>query len=196
MSLKGDRILTQNEPEGGERMLGIDHQHAGWRKLSLGRSERFWKQAKKLSSTENGGRRCMVNHANLQQQRYGEQGKKVRGVLRRFVAKMTGRSRAQTTRLVGRYLKHSEVKESSARRRRFASRFTRADIELLAKVDEAHETLSSPATKRILVRECEQYKHAAYERLATISVAHIYNLRRRRHYRECWLSYTPHGQCR
>ena len=36
----------------------------------------------------------------------------------------------------------------------------------------------------------EQYKHAAYERLATISVAHIYNLRRRRHYRERRLSYT------
>ena len=161
-------------------------------KLSLGQIEAFLEASQEVEF--HGKRRREVYEwitRTLRRQRYGEQGKKVRGVLRRFVAKMTGRSRAQTTRLVGRYLKHSEVKKSSARRRRFPSRFTRADIELLAKVDEAHETLSGPATKRILVRECEQYKHAAYERLATISVAHIYNLRRRRHYRECWLGFTP-----
>lgn len=126
----------------------------------------------------------------LRRQGYRKQGKKVRGLLRRFVAKMTGRSRAQTTRLVGRYLKHSEVKESNSRRRRFPSRFTRADIELLAQVDEAHERLSGPATKRILEREFQHHKDAGYERLSSISVSHIYNLRQRRHYRECWMSYT------
>ena len=89
----------------------------------------------------------------LRQQSYRRQGKVVRGLLRRYVERMTGRSRAQVTRLVGRYLKHSEVKEASYRRHRFQSRFTAADIELLAKVDEAHETLSGPATKKILERE-------------------------------------------
>jgi transposase InsO family protein len=127
----------------------------------------------------------------LRQQGYRAQGKVVRGLLRRYVAKMTGRSRAQVTRLLGQYLKHSEVKESSHRRHRFQSRFTRADLELLAKVDEAHETLSGPATKKILEREWKLYQHAEYERLATISVAHIYNLRKRRRYRECRTHYTP-----
>jgi transposase InsO family protein len=126
----------------------------------------------------------------LRQQGYRTQGKVVRGLLRRYVAKMTGRSRAQVTRLIGQYLKHSEVKESSHRRHRFESRFTRADLELLARVDEAHETLSGPATKKILEREYEIYQHVAYERLATISVAHIYNLRKRRRYRECCMNYT------
>jgi transposase InsO family protein len=126
----------------------------------------------------------------LRQQGYRTQGKVVRGLLRRYVAKMTGRSRAQVTRLIGRYLKHSEVKESSHRRHRFQSRFTRADLELLAKVDEAHETMSGPATRKILEREWEIYTHAEYQRLATISVAHIYNLRKRRRYRECRLNYT------
>jgi hypothetical protein len=126
----------------------------------------------------------------LRRQGYREQGKKMRGLLRRFVAKMTGRSRAQTTRLVGRYLEHSEVKECSCRRRCFPSRFTRADIELLARVDEAHETLSGPATKKILEREFQQYQEAEYERLSSISVAHIYPLRKRRQYRDCWMSYT------
>jgi len=126
----------------------------------------------------------------LRQQSYRTQGKVVRGLLRRYVAKMTGRSRAQVTRLIGRYLEHSEVKESSHRQHRFPRRFTPADLELLAKVDEAHETMSGPATKKILEREWKIYRHAEYERLATISVAHIYNLRRRPRYRQRRLNYT------
>jgi len=126
----------------------------------------------------------------LRQQSYRTQGKVVRGLLRRYVAKMTGRSRAQVTRLIGRYMEHSEVKESNHRHHRFQSRFTQADLELLANVDEAHETMSGPATKKILEREWKLYRHAEYQRLATISVAHIYNLRKRRRYRECRMDYT------
>jgi hypothetical protein len=55
---------------------------------------------------------------------------------------MTGLSRTQLTRLVAQ--EHSEVQEAHYQRHRFASHFTRGDIELLAKVDEAHETLSGP----------------------------------------------------
>jgi transposase len=126
----------------------------------------------------------------LRQQSYRTQGKVVRGLLRRYVAKMTGRSRAQVTRLISRYMEHSEVKESNHRHHRFQSRFTQADLELLANVDEAHETMSGPATKKILEREWKLYRHAEYQRLATISVAHIYNLRKRRRYRECRMDYT------
>jgi len=55
------------------------------------------------------------------------------------------------------------------RRRRFTQLYTRADIELLASVDEAHEMLSGPATRRILEREFQVYKRPEYARLATIS---------------------------
>lgn len=128
-------------------------------KLSLEQIEAFLEASQEVQ-LEGKQRREVYEwiRRTLRRQRYREQSKKVRGLLRRFVAKMTGRSRAQATRLVGRYLKHSEVKECSSRRRCFPSRFTRADIELLAKVDEAHETLSGPATKRILEREFQQYK--------------------------------------
>jgi transposase InsO family protein len=126
----------------------------------------------------------------LRVQEYRKHGKKMRGLVKRYVEKITGRSRTQVTLLVARYIEHSEVKVASYRRHRFQSRFTRADMELLAEVDEAHETLSGPATRKILEREFVQYKQAAYERLATISVAHIYNLRRRPRYRERRLNYT------
>ncbi|MSV29996.1 MAG: hypothetical protein EXQ52_14810 [Bryobacterales bacterium] len=82
----------------------------------------------------------------LQRQQYREQGKGTRGLLRRYVGKMTGSSRTQMTRLVAQYMEQDEVKEAVNQRRRFASRYTRGDIELLAKVDEGHETLAGPAT--------------------------------------------------
>ena len=56
-------------------------------------------------------------------------------------------------------------------------------------VDEAHETLSGPATQKILYREFHDYGDPRYERLAAISVAHIYNLRRSRTYRERRVQY-------
>jgi transposase InsO family protein len=76
------------------------------------------------------------------------------------------------------------------RRHRFPQRYTRADIELLTTVDEAHETLSGPATRRILQREYQDYGKPEYQRLASISVAHLYNLRHHQRYRERRLNYT------
>jgi len=46
-----------------------------------------------------------------------------------------------------------------------------------AGVDRAHERLSGPATRRIMQREYEQYGKKEYQRLAQISVSHLYNLR-------------------
>ena len=76
------------------------------------------------------------------------------------------------------------------RRHSFARRYTRADLELLATVDEAQENLSGPATRRILERECRHYGKVEYERLASISVAPVYNLRRQPRYRERRLRYN------
>ena len=126
----------------------------------------------------------------LVQQEYARQGKSARGLVRRYIEKMTGLSRAQTTRLIARYAASGRVEPTVYRRRRFPERFTRTDIELLASVDEAHETLSGPATRRILEREVQLYGRQQYARLATISVAHLYNLRRSQRYRERRLNYT------
>jgi hypothetical protein len=63
---------------------------------------------------------------------------------------MTGLGRAQITRLVTMYQSGEEVKPRGYRRQRVARRYTREDIALLAAVDEAHEVLSGPATRKIL----------------------------------------------
>ena len=120
----------------------------------------------------------------LCQQEYARQGRRARGLLRRYIGKMTGLSRAQLTRLVGGYVATGRVRVKTSRRHRFPSRYTRADIELLAQVDEAHETLSGPATRRILQREFREYGKPEFRRLAAISNGHLYNLRHTPRYRQ------------
>src|SRR6266700_2985560 len=126
----------------------------------------------------------------LGRQEYHQQSRQARGLLRTYLAKMTGLSRAQVTRLIARYRKSGSLQPAPYRRHRFPQRYTRADLELLATVDEAHENLSGPATRRILEREYRQYGKPEYKRLSTISVAHLYNLRQRPRYRGRRLSYT------
>ena len=120
----------------------------------------------------------------LCQQEYVRQGRRARGLLRRYIGKMTGLSRAQLTRLVGRYVATGQVGKKATRRHRFPRHYTSADIELLARVDEAHESLSGPATRRILQREFQEYGKAEFQRLAAISNGHLYNLRRNPRYRQ------------
>ena len=60
-----------------------------------------------------------------------------------------------------------------------------------ASVDEAHEALSGPATQKILQREFHDFGDQRYERLAQISVAHLYRLRQSRAYRELRVVYQP-----
>ena len=86
----------------------------------------------------------------LRQQRYQELKRRSRGLVRRYLEKFTGLSRAQMTRLITMYLEGEPVKPKAYRRRRFPKRYSKQDIELLATVDEAHETLSGPATCKIL----------------------------------------------
>ena len=123
-----------------------------------------------------------VEHV-LGAQSYADLGKKERGVVREYVEKVTGMSAAQTTRLIRRFLDEGVVKAAPYQRHRFRARYTVEDSGLLAEVDRAHERLSGPATRRIFQRECEQYGNQQYERLAKISVAHLYNLRRSGRYR-------------
>lgn len=130
-------------------------------------------------------------NGTLRQQRYEELERGGRGLVRQYVQKMTGLSRAQATRLIGQYLEGEEVKPKRYRRRRFPTRYRRADIELLASVDEAHETLSGPATQKLLQRALHDFGDRRYQRLAQLSVAHLYRLRRSRVYRKRRVDYQP-----
>ncbi len=59
----------------------------------------------------------------------------------------------------------------------FARRYTVEDIRLLAATDERHETPCGPAVKKLCEQAYVVFGQVEYERLATISVSHLYNLR-------------------
>jgi transposase InsO family protein len=139
------------------------------------------------------GRRGLYGWVNqiLRQQDYGRLKRRGKGLVRQYVAKMTGLSRAQVARLIRCYQQGNEVKPRVYQRHRFTQRYTGTDIELLAVVDEAHETLSGPATQKILMREWYEFKDARYQRLARLSVAQLYRLRKRAAYRHRRVAYQP-----
>lgn len=120
----------------------------------------------------------------LSEQKYQVLGKSERGLVRGYITRMTGLSRSQMTRLVGQYVETGNIVEKVYSRQRFPSVYTQVDVELLATVDEAHETLSGPGTQKILYREYYEYRNIEFERLAGISVGHIYNLRKTGAYRK------------
>src|SRR5579864_1356523 len=127
----------------------------------------------------------------LREQDYPSLGRAGRGLVRQYVGKMTGLSRAQVTRLIRIYSQKGAVKAQPYQRNRFAARYTAADIGLLAYVDRMHAGLSGPATKRILEREYSEYGQAVFQRLAGISVAQIYRFRKTAVYRKRNNTYQP-----
>jgi hypothetical protein len=137
----------------------------------------------------------------LRHYRYLHQDRSHKGVIRQYLQKMTGYSRAQLARLIAQYRGSGQVRVRAYRRHRFPRKFTREDQLLLAEVDEAHERLSGPATVAILRREHEVFGRKQFQRLSTISAAHLYRLRHQAFYRCTTLAKTrpkvaPYGQRR
>jgi transposase InsO family protein len=129
--------------------------------------------------------RTLVRHE------YASLARASKGLVRRYVARMTGLSRAQVTRLIAGHRQTGRVKAAEYQRTKFAARYTSTDVGLLAYVDKAHGNLSGPATRRILEREYTDYGQIVYERLARISVAQIYRFRNSAIYRKRNTSYQP-----
>jgi hypothetical protein len=114
----------------------------------------------------------------LKHQRYSRLRKSQRGVVRAFLLRVTGLSRAQLTRLIQRWMETRQIERKPKRRPSFKRHYTQSDIALLAEVDAAHEDLSGPAVRHLLQRELEVFGNEKFRRLAGISVSHIYNLRK------------------
>lgn len=126
---------------------------------------------------------------------YAPHGRADRGVLLRYIERMTGLSRQQVTRLVARYRKDGNLSKRPCQPRQgFACRYTAADVALLAETDTLHGTLSGPATKKLMERAYAVFGDPRYERLAGISVSHLYNLRDSQPYqdkRRHWTKTNP-----
>ena len=100
-----------------------------------------------------------------------------KGVAVRYLQHTSGYSRQHLVRLIGRFVAHAPLGQRGAPVAGFYRRYTEADVLLMAHTDALHDTPSGLAAKRLFQRAWELYGDARYERLAAISVAHLYNLR-------------------
>jgi hypothetical protein len=126
---------------------------------------------------------------------YGRLKRTGKSVVLRFLERVSGYSRQQLTRLVKRGVERAPLaKRYRASRTSFAHTYTCADVHLLAHTDTLHGTLSGLATKKLMERAYRLFGDVRYERLAVISVAHLYNLRRQTGYprkRQVWRKTQP-----
>jgi hypothetical protein len=127
----------------------------------------------------------------LAHQHYARRGRRERGVVRQYLQKLTGVSRAQLTRLIGRWLRWREVKPLPSQRPNFPRRYSSADIARLARVDAAHGQLSGPAIRRLLRRAYQVFGQEEFKQLANLSVSHLYNLRGSEAYRRRRIRVEP-----
>lgn len=126
---------------------------------------------------------------------YARRGRTDKGLLRRYLIRVSGYSRAQLARLLRRHAEDGVLAQRyAAPTAGFHRRYTAEDVALLAEVDTLHGSLSGPATRVLLERALRVYGDPRFERLADISVAHLYNLRQRAAYqalRRHWTKTRP-----
>ena len=158
---------------------------SNFEKLTVAEMEEFVQTSRQVtwSAVEPGAVYHLIERV-LKAQQYRRLNKGQRGVVRRFLGKITALSRAQLTRLIQRWVDTRRIERKPAHRPNFTRRYTDADIASLAGVDAAHEDLSGPAVRHLCQRAWTVYGDERFRRLADISASPIYNLRRSAAYRK------------
>lgn len=98
------------------------------------------------------------------------------------------------TRLIQQYKETGRVIRQRQTTNGFQGVYTQADIDWLAEIDTLHDTPSGPTIKKLCERACTLFEDQRYQRLARISVSHLYNLRastRYQHQRRHYTKTTP-----
>ena len=109
--------------------------------------------------------------------------KKEKGLIKKYIEKVTGYSRPQVTRQIRQYRETGRVRVKEYNRNKFEKKYTNKDILLLAQTAELHDYPNGAALKKILERMANKYGEEEYRNLSNISVSHIYNLKKTVFYR-------------
>jgi len=105
--------------------------------------------------------------------------KKEKGLIRRYLMKITGYSRSQLARHIDQYCKTGQVKIKEYDRPKFQKKYTPQDIRLLAKTAQLHDSPNGASLKKTLERMAGEYGKEEYLNISHISVSHIYNLKKK-----------------
>jgi len=147
--------------------------------------EQFLSGCTQVEFTKSGNDRERYEHISrvLTRFDYPRRTKRERGVLLKYLQRTSGYSRAQVTRLITQWHSNRLATTPLSKRYRapaapFARKYMPFDIELLVEMDKANEDVCGPAIVHLLQRAYRVYGDTRYERLSTLSVSHLYNLRK------------------
>lgn len=110
--------------------------------------------------------------------RYLNLSRQGKGVVIGYLMKISSYSRQQLTRLIAQYRKTGRLQRRQRTVSGFKRQYTEQDIRLLAAMDERHDTPCGPALKKLCERALRVFGQTEYTALASISVSHLYNLRK------------------
>jgi len=120
--------------------------------------------------------------------------KKQKGLVRRYIRQLSGYSYPQMDRLIEQFRKTGQIRRRQRTVKGFETRYTRADVRLLADVDRLVDDVSGTTAKTFYQRALEVHGDQRFARLVGISVSHIYNLRKTTDYQRCRHKFTKtHG---
>lgn len=122
--------------------------------------------------------------------KYSKLTRRDKGIVRAYLAQVTGFGSAQLTRLIRQHKRSGHIAKVSRTQPTFAGKYLPEDIIELARIDESHEDLSGSAICRILKREYEVFGNQACIRLKGLSVSHLYNLRKTNRYQRRHMTFT------
>jgi hypothetical protein len=119
---------------------------------------------------------CIRN--TLTHTRYKKLSKKEKGIVKTFLAKVTGYEAKQLKRLIRQWKTHGLRYQKRKAVGAVVRTYTSEDIALLIKTDILHKTPNGITVRDHLKREFFVFGKIAYHTIANISVSHIYNLRK------------------
>ena len=127
----------------------------------------------------------------LTQFAYQGRDRRQRGLLHRFIERVTGYSRAQVNRLIAQYRdSRSLTDRRGAPTVPFTKRYGVDALRCLIEIDRAHGTLSGPATKKLAERAVSVHGQTEFAALSGISISHLYNLRKSAGYEKARVHFT------
>jgi hypothetical protein len=121
--------------------------------------------------------------------RYGRLRKKEKSLVKKYLIRMTGYSETQIDRLIRRKKTRGVIVKQKRTQPEFERVYTSEDVALLAEVDNAENRRTGAAVRKTCSDMYHVYKDVRFERLAKISVSHLYNLRGTRVYESRSLTY-------
>ena len=120
---------------------------------------------------------------------FGLTKRKEKSVVKRYLIAMTGYSETQIDRLIARKKKNGTITKQKRTQPCFERIYTAEDVALLAEVDNAENRRTGAAVRKTCRDMYYVYGDVRFERLAKISVSHLYNLRGTRVYESRSLTY-------